>query len=99
MISAASIGRKVTVLFALVVAAIASAVILLSTGPTAMKASTFWLRNASARSVVANWTTSTLSGATPDSVRMILSRSTLAGVFPMTPTFRPERLAILAMLD
>src|SRR5882672_5213939 len=44
--------------------------------------------------LVANWVIATLSGLTPDSVRMTRSNTTFAWVRPMTPTWCPARSSI-----
>ena len=89
--SETSIGRNFGSPLAFAVAAIASMVILLSSGPTAMKASIAGSRAISAIWLVANWVIATLSGLTPDSVRITRSRVTLVLVRPMTPTRCPAR--------
>ena len=91
MVSATSIGRNFGSPRAFAVAAIASVVILLSSGPTAMKASIAGSRAISAIWLVANWVTATLSGLTPDSVRITRSKVTLAWVRPITPMRCPAR--------
>ena len=82
------------------VAAIASTVILLLSGPTAMNASIVWSRAISPILSVANWLIVTLSGLMPDSFRTSRSSVTLACVRPITPTRWPassSRLLILGV--
>ena len=69
----------------------ASTVILLLSGPTAMNASSEGSRAISAIWLVANWVTATLSGSMPDSVRMTRSNVTLACVRPITPMRCPAQ--------
>src|SRR4249920_2461408 len=69
----------------------ASTVILLLSGPTAMNASSDGSRAISAVWLVENWLTATFSGSMPDSFRMTRSSLTLASVRPITPTRCPAR--------
>ena len=94
MASETSIGRNFGSPRARAVAAIASMVILLSSGPTAMNASMAGSRASSAIWPVPNCVTATLSGSTPDSFRITRSSVTLAWVRPMTPTRWPARSSI-----
>src|SRR3979411_363109 len=92
--SDASIARNFGSPLAPAVAAIASEVILLSSGPTAMNASMVGSRVSSSIWLVANCVTATLSSATPDSLRTTRSNAAFAGVRPITPTRCPARSAI-----
>src|SRR6266849_1735012 len=98
MASETSIGRNFGSPLARAVAASASEVILLSSGPTAMNASMLGSRASSSIWLVPNCVTVTLSGATPDSVRITRSNAALAGVRPITPTLCPARSPISLIL-
>ena len=97
MASARSMLRNVGAPPSLDVAEMASAVILLLIGPAAMKTSAFWLRTASATSLVANWTIWTLAGSTAYCDRITLRRLTLAGVRPITPILLPASCDIFVI--
>jgi hypothetical protein len=80
-----SIGRNVGSPRVFAVAAMASDVILLPTGPTVMKASLVGSFSIAAIWSALNCTTVTLSGSTPDSFRITCSSFTLTCVRPTTP--------------
>src|SRR3954463_4857163 len=91
--SATSTDRNLGSPRAVAVAAIASTVILLLSGPTAMKASIDGSRAISLIWLVPNWLIVTLSGLMPDSLRITRSSVTLACVRPITPTRWPAGLS------
>jgi hypothetical protein len=99
MASDTSIGRKVGSPLRRAVARIASIVILLSSGATAMKASTEVSRTISLIWSAPNCATATLSGSTPDSFRMTRNRSAFTRVRPTTPTLCPGRSSIALIFD
>src|SRR3984885_14087544 len=76
------------------VVVIASVVILLSSGPTVMNASIEGSRTMSVICDVEKRETATLSGLSPDSLKITLSRLILIGVRPSTPMRCPSRSAI-----
>src|SRR4029077_17813984 len=94
MASDASIARNFGSPRARAVAATASEVILLSSGPTAMNASMVGSRANSSIWSVPNCVTATLSASTPEALRMTRSNAGFAGVRPITPILCPARSAI-----
>ena len=94
MASDASIARNFGSPRNRTVAAMASEVILLSSGPTAMNASRDESRASSSIWFMPNCVSPTLSASTPEALRMTLSNATFAGVRPITPTLCPARSAI-----
>ena len=78
---------------------IASEVILLSIGPTVMKASMEASFTMSPIWSVENCVTSTLSGSTPDSFRMTRKSVTFTLVRPTTPTRWPGKSPIALIFD
>src|SRR5664280_3226906 len=98
MVAEIPIGRDIGSPLAPALAAIASAVILLSSGPTVMIASMAGSRAISAIWFAPNCVIVTFSGLIPDSVRMLRSSVAFSGVRPITPTRRPARPTISLIL-
>ena len=94
MASETSIGRNTGSPRISAVAAMASSVILASSGPTVMKASTVLSRTISLVWPASNFAIVTLSGLTPDSLRMTRSNLLFTSVLPTTATRWPARSSI-----
>jgi hypothetical protein len=97
--SETSTARKVGSPRKRAVVVMASVVILLSSGPTVMKASIEGSFTISVICEVENCEIATLSGLRPDSLKITLSSVTLTAVRPSTPTRCPSRSAISLIFD